>query len=74
LQSTQTYLPGSRKRVRFTSDLVYFVWKFLELNKRFFVFILKDPLLLDLILPLLYFMGEARNDDGLVFFFFFFYV
>lgn len=66
VESTQTYLPGSRKRVRFTSDLVYFVWKFLELNKRFFAHILRDVALLDIIMPLLYFMNEARNDDGKV--------
>eukprot|EP00160_Parvularia_atlantis_P018711 Unigene7058_Nuclearia_a/m.21624 Unigene7058_Nuclearia_a/g.21624 ORF Unigene7058_Nuclearia_a/g.21624 Unigene7058_Nuclearia_a/m.21624 type:complete len:771 (+) Unigene7058_Nuclearia_a:142-2454(+) len=64
--STQTYLPGSMKRVRFTNDLAYFVWKFLELNKRFFAHLLRDPALLDIVLSLLFFMSEARNDDGKV--------
>ena len=66
VQSNNTYLPGSRKRIRFSSELVLFVWRLVDLNKRFMSFLLQDSRLMDLVMPILACAIEAGEDDSQV--------
>ncbi|CAF1627528.1 unnamed protein product [Adineta ricciae] len=58
----QTYLPGSCKKIGFYQELLMLFWKFCDRNKKFLFYVLKSSEILDLLVPILYFLNDARSD------------
>ncbi|RMZ93520.1 HID1 isoform X1, partial [Brachionus plicatilis] len=58
----QTFLPGSCKKITFFQELLILFWKFCDLNKKFMYFVLKSSEILDILVPVLYFLIDARAD------------
>ena len=59
----QTYLPGSAKRIRFHQELLVLFWKLCDVNKKFLYHSLKTSQVLDIFVPVLYFLNDARADQ-----------
>uniref|UniRef100_H2ZBV9 Protein HID1 n=1 Tax=Ciona savignyi TaxID=51511 RepID=H2ZBV9_CIOSA len=62
----QTYLPGSTKKVGFHQELLVFFWKLCDTNKKFLFFVLKSSDVLDILVPILYHLNDARADQSRV--------
>ncbi|UJR37222.1 hypothetical protein I4U23_029931 [Adineta vaga] len=60
----QTYLPGSCKKIGFYQELLILFWKFCDRNKKFLFYVLKSSDVLDLVVPILYFLNDARSDTS----------
>ncbi|CAF4639920.1 unnamed protein product, partial [Rotaria socialis] len=60
----QTYLPGSCKKIGFYQELLILFWKFCDRNKKFLYYVLKSSEVLDLLVPILYFLNDARSDTA----------
>ncbi|CAF0773436.1 unnamed protein product [Adineta steineri] len=60
----QTYLPGSCKKIGFYQELLILFWKFCDRNKKFLYHALKSSEILDLVVPILYFLNDARSDTS----------
>ncbi|CAF4025800.1 unnamed protein product, partial [Rotaria sp. Silwood2] len=60
----QTYLPGSCKKIGFYQELLILFWKFCDRNKKFLYYVLKSSEVLDLLVPILYFLNDARSDTS----------
>ncbi|CAF4110608.1 unnamed protein product, partial [Rotaria sp. Silwood2] len=60
----QTYLPGSCKKIGFYQELLIIFWKFCDRNKKFLYYVLKSSEILDVIVPILYFLNDARTDSS----------
>lgn len=58
----QTFLPGSCKKITFFQELLILFWKFCDLNKKFMYFVLKSSEILEILVPVLYFLIDARAD------------
>ncbi|KAL8587675.1 cell wall biogenesis protein [Nucella lapillus] len=63
---TQTYLPGSCKRIQFYQELLVLFWKMCDINKKFMFFVLKSSDVLDILVPILYNLNDARADQSRV--------
>ncbi|CAH8591933.1 unnamed protein product [Heterobilharzia americana] len=61
---TQTYLPGSSKKVQMHQELLVFFWRMCECNKKFMYYVLKSSQVLDLVVPILYHLNNSRNDQS----------
>ncbi|CAL4156371.1 unnamed protein product, partial [Meganyctiphanes norvegica] len=59
----QTYLPHSAKKVNFHQELLVFFWKFCDYNKKFLFYVLKSSDVLDILVPILYHLNDARADQ-----------
>ncbi|KAG0011083.1 hypothetical protein BGZ80_000963, partial [Entomortierella chlamydospora] len=69
MAASSTYLPGSTKQVKYHQEMLMLCWKTLEINKRFRNYLLETNRVLDVVIILLYFSLEYRQDtshDGLV--------
>jgi len=62
----QTYLPGSCKRIQFHQELLVFFWKICDINKKFMYYVLKSSDVLDVLVPILFFLNDARSDQSRV--------
>nr|XP_053647613.1 protein HID1-like [Cherax quadricarinatus] len=62
----QTYLPHSTKKVNFHQELMVFFWKFCDYNKKFLFYVLKSSDVLDILVPILYHLNDARADQSRV--------
>ncbi|PVD37614.1 hypothetical protein C0Q70_00210 [Pomacea canaliculata] len=62
----QTYLPGSCKRIQFHQELLVLFWKMCDINKKFMFFVLKSSDVLDILVPILYYLNDARADQSRV--------
>lgn len=62
----QTYLPHSTKKVNFHQELLVFFWKFCDYNKKFLFYVLKSSDVLDILVPILYHLNDARADQSRV--------
>ena len=62
----QTYLPGSIKKINFHQELLVFFWKLCDINKKFLFFVLKSSDVLDILVPILYHLNDARADQSRV--------
>ncbi|XP_075891156.1 protein HID1b [Nelusetta ayraudi] len=62
----QTYLPHSAKRIQFQQELLILLWKFCDVNKKFLFFVLKSSDVLDILVPILFNLNEARTDQSRV--------
>uniref|UniRef100_A0A914Y1R8 Protein HID1 n=1 Tax=Panagrolaimus superbus TaxID=310955 RepID=A0A914Y1R8_9BILA len=64
LQSS--YLPNSVKKVTFHQELLIFLWKCCEYNQKFMYYVLKTSDVLEILVPILYHINDARNDPSRV--------
>ncbi|ELW68331.1 hypothetical protein TREES_T100007466 [Tupaia chinensis] len=62
----QTYLPHSTKKIQFHQELLVLFWKLCDFNKKFLFFVLKSSDVLDILVPILYFLNDARADQSRV--------
>ncbi|CAM9405680.1 unnamed protein product [Lampetra planeri] len=60
----QTYLPYSTKRVHFHQELLVLFWILCQQNKNFLSFVLKTNDMLGIVVPILYYLNDARDDDS----------
>ncbi|GAA30595.2 hypothetical protein CLF_110457, partial [Clonorchis sinensis] len=60
----QTYLPGSTKKVQMHQELLVLFWRMCEINKKFMYYVLKSSQVLDLLVPILYHLNDARSDPA----------
>ncbi|KAL4612904.1 protein HID1 [Arapaima gigas] len=63
---TQTYLPNSTKKIHFHQELLVLFWKLCDFNKKFLFFVLKSSDVLDILVPILYYLNDARADQSRV--------
>uniref|UniRef100_A0A2K6NYK2 HID1 domain containing n=1 Tax=Rhinopithecus roxellana TaxID=61622 RepID=A0A2K6NYK2_RHIRO len=59
----QTYLPNSTKKIQFHQELLVLFWKLCDFNKKFLFFVLKSSDVLDILVPILFFLNDARADQ-----------
>ncbi|CAG8439428.1 1323_t:CDS:10 [Ambispora leptoticha] len=67
--ANNTYLPGSAKPIRCHPEMLMLCWKLLEINKRFRTYLLETDRVLDVLIVLLYYALENKQDlaqSGLV--------
>uniref|UniRef100_A0A672ZZF1 HID1 domain containing b n=1 Tax=Sphaeramia orbicularis TaxID=375764 RepID=A0A672ZZF1_9TELE len=62
----QTYLPHSTKKIQFYQELLILFWKLCDFNKKFLFFVLKSSDVLDMLVPILFYLNEARADQSRV--------
>ncbi|XP_030255155.1 protein HID1b isoform X1 [Sparus aurata] len=62
----QTYLPRSTKKIQFHQELLILFWKFCDFNKKFLFFVLKSSDVLDMLVPILFNLNDARADQSRV--------
>ncbi|XP_077958736.1 protein HID1 isoform X7 [Gasterosteus aculeatus] len=62
----QTYLPHSAKKIQFHQELLILFWKFCDYNKKFLFFVLKSSDVLDVLVPILFSLNDARADQSRV--------
>ncbi|GMT36075.1 hypothetical protein PFISCL1PPCAC_27372, partial [Pristionchus fissidentatus] len=60
------YLPNSTKKVNFHQELLVLLWKCCEYNQKFLLHVLKTSDVLELLVPILYHICDARNDQSRV--------
>nr|XP_020460250.1 protein HID1-like isoform X2 [Monopterus albus] len=62
----QTYLPRSSKKIQFHQELLILFWKFCDFNKKFLFFVLKSSDVLDMLVPILFYLNDASADQSRV--------
>ncbi|XP_046403862.1 protein HID1 [Ischnura elegans] len=62
----QTYLPNSTRKVHFHQELLVLFWKACDYNKKFLYYVLKSSDVLDILVPILYHLNDARADQSRV--------
>ncbi|XP_056286281.1 protein HID1-like [Pseudoliparis swirei] len=62
----QTYLPHSAKKIQFHQELLILFWKFCDFNKKFLFFVLKSSDVLEVLVPILFSLDDARADQSRV--------
>ena len=62
----QTYLPNSQRKVHLHQELLVFFWKFCEHNRKFLFHVLKSSEVLELLVPILHYLNDARADQARV--------
>ncbi|MED6245026.1 cell wall biogenesis protein [Ataeniobius toweri] len=62
----QTYLPRSTKKIHFHQELLILFWKFCDFNKKFLFFVLKSSDVLEILVPILFYLNDARADQSRV--------
>ncbi|KAM3859663.1 protein HID1-like [Diretmus argenteus] len=60
----QTYLPHSTKKIQFHQELLILFWKLCDFNKKFLFFVLKSSDVLDMLVPILFYLNDARADQS----------
>uniref|UniRef100_A0AC35TX04 Protein HID1 n=1 Tax=Rhabditophanes sp. KR3021 TaxID=114890 RepID=A0AC35TX04_9BILA len=64
LQST--YFPNSAKKITFHQELLVLLWKCCEYNQKFMYYVLKTSDILEILVPILFFINESRGDSAKV--------
>ena len=54
----------SPPQVHFHQELLIFFWKFCEHNKKFLFYVLKSSDVLDILVPILHYLNDARADQS----------
>ncbi|XP_030375180.1 protein HID1 [Scaptodrosophila lebanonensis] len=62
----QNYLPNSTKRLHCHQELLILFWKICDYNKKFLYFVLKSSDVLDILIPILYYLNFSRADQSRV--------
>lgn len=65
-QSKNTMLPGSRKGIQCYQEILIIIWKLLEENPLFLTHVLNRCDVTELVVPVCYFMYQARKDPSQV--------
>lgn len=60
----QTYLPHSTKKIHFHQELLILFWKLCDINKKFLFFVLKSSDVLEILVPILFYLNESRADHS----------
>ncbi|XP_072312601.1 protein HID1-like [Eucyclogobius newberryi] len=60
----QTYLPNSVKKIQFHQELLVLFWKLCDINKKFLFFVLKSSDVLEILVPILFYLNESRTDHS----------
>ncbi|RXN08927.1 HID1-like protein [Labeo rohita] len=60
----QTYLPHSCKKIQFHQELLVLFWKLCDLNKKFLFYVLKSSDVLDILVPVLFYLNDARANQS----------
>uniref|UniRef100_A0A8C6WL31 HID1 domain containing b n=1 Tax=Neogobius melanostomus TaxID=47308 RepID=A0A8C6WL31_9GOBI len=60
----QTYLPHSTKKIQFHQELLVLFWKLCDINKKFLFFVLKSSNVLEILVPILFYLNESRMDHS----------
>lgn len=60
----QTYLPNSTKKIHFHQELLVLFWKLCDINKKFLFFVLKSSDVLEILVPILFYLNESRTDHS----------
>ncbi|ORZ03659.1 high-temperature-induced dauer-formation protein-domain-containing protein [Syncephalastrum racemosum] len=66
MQATNTYLPGSTKRVRCHVEMMMLCWKLLETNSRFRNYLMETERALDLMVVLVFYAIENKTNPAQV--------
>ncbi|KAI1731955.1 high-temperature-induced dauer-formation protein [Ditylenchus destructor] len=61
-----SYLPNSSKKIAFHQELLILLWKCCEYNQKFMYYVLKTSDVLEILVPILYHLNDARNDPARV--------
>uniref|UniRef100_A0A915DID7 Protein HID1 n=1 Tax=Ditylenchus dipsaci TaxID=166011 RepID=A0A915DID7_9BILA len=61
-----SYLPNSSKKVMFHQELLVLLWKCCEYNQKFMYYVLKTSDVLEILVPILYHINDARGDPARV--------
>ena len=61
---SSSYLPSSQKRLSCHQELLLVIWRLCDGNKKFLHHILKTSDMLDLLVPILHHLNEARADPS----------
>ena len=64
LQATSTYLPGSQKSVKWSSEMIMLFWETLQCNKRFRSFIIDTDRGHEFMTLILYYITEYKTDPS----------
>ncbi|XP_068610586.1 protein HID1b [Brachionichthys hirsutus] len=62
----QTYLPHSSKKIQFHQELLILFWRSCDINKKFLFFVLKSSDVLEILVPILFNLNDARADQSRV--------
>uniref|UniRef100_A0A671KLG0 Protein HID1-like n=1 Tax=Sinocyclocheilus anshuiensis TaxID=1608454 RepID=A0A671KLG0_9TELE len=62
----QTYLPHSCKKIQFHQELLVLFWKLCDLNKKFLFYVLKSSDVLDILVPILFYLTDACANQSCV--------
>ncbi|XP_051523219.1 protein HID1-like isoform X2 [Myxocyprinus asiaticus] len=62
----QTYLPHSCKKIQFHQELLVLFWKLCDLNKKFLFYVLKSSDVLEILVPILFYLNDARANQSCV--------
>ncbi|CAL1599846.1 unnamed protein product [Knipowitschia caucasica] len=62
----QTYLPNSTKKIQFHQELLILFWRLCDINKKFLFFVLKSSDVLEMLVPILFYLNESRADHSKV--------
>ncbi|XP_048026767.1 protein HID1b [Megalobrama amblycephala] len=62
----QTYLPHSCKKIQFHQELLVLFWKLCDLNKKFLFYVLKSSDVLDILVPILFYLNDSRANQSRV--------
>ncbi|KAJ0060043.1 hypothetical protein NL108_002833, partial [Boleophthalmus pectinirostris] len=60
----QTYLPNSTKKIEFHQELLVLFWKLCDINRKFLFFVLKSSDVLEILVPILFYLNESRTDHS----------
>ncbi|XP_051968934.1 protein HID1-like [Xyrauchen texanus] len=63
---TQTYMPHSCKKIQFHQELLVLFWKLCDLNKKFLFYVLKSSDVLEILVPILFYLNDARANQSRV--------
>ncbi|KAI9273545.1 high-temperature-induced dauer-formation protein [Helicostylum pulchrum] len=66
MQTLNTYLPGSSKKVRYHVEMMMLCWKLLEMNGRFRSYLMETERALDLMIVLIFYASENKLDPSQV--------
>ncbi|KAF8959997.1 hypothetical protein BGZ46_001649, partial [Entomortierella lignicola] len=64
MAANSTYLPGSTKQVECYQETLMFLWKTIDINKRFRNYLLETNRVLDVVIILIYFLLEHKQDPS----------
>lgn len=64
IQVSSSYLPGSKKEIRWTTELMILFWDSIQCNKRFRQYLITSNRAHDFLVIVLYYIYDKRNDQS----------